>query len=185
MNAREPKDYRLFHYTRQLVHLEDMLENGFWPRYCEEDFEWLVDKPSKIAFPMVCFCDIPIDAANMHRTRYGAFAIAFNKAWASMKDINPVWYIQSESSIRNHIRDSLTTTPRFNVKNNLNNPFLKLLAFIKPTIAFQPDRVIESVGGRGPVTEVFAADEEMEWRYTPTALSDQWISHTSSGFVSE
>lgn len=74
------KSNSLFHFTHKEEYLLDILENGFWPRYCFEDIEWLIPKDlknelekqeegpilefikylikrniSSIAYPMSCF----------------------------------------------------------------------------------------------------------------------------------
>ena len=38
------KSNSLFHFTPKEEYLLDILENGFWPRYCSEDIEWLIPK---------------------------------------------------------------------------------------------------------------------------------------------
>jgi hypothetical protein len=65
----EPKDYRLFHYTPQLECLQDMLAKGIWPRYCVEEFEWLLEHRIYLTFPMACFCDIPLHASTADDNR--------------------------------------------------------------------------------------------------------------------
>lgn len=181
LTTREPKDHRLFHYTRSLGYLEDMLQNGIWPRYCEEDFEWLFHRRVTLAFPMACFCDIPLDAAITHRGRYGNYAIGFNKSRIGDLDINPVWYVHEESGIAKHLSTSLISNSRFNLSSIENHPLRATLAFLKPTIAFQKDRSVTYTD----TVEIFAADEEMEWRHTPAALSNTWLASTRRGFVSE
>ncbi|HWB03324.1 MAG TPA: abortive infection system antitoxin AbiGi family protein [Verrucomicrobiales bacterium] len=96
----EPKDHRLFHYTSRIEYLRDMLTNGLWPRYCVEEFQWLLGDFTCMAFPVICFCDIPLPAASAHRDRYGSYALAIPKDGASDYDINPVWYIQEGAECR-------------------------------------------------------------------------------------
>ncbi len=177
MTEKTPKDYRLFHYTPKFEFLLDMLGNGLWPRYCEESFEWLVEKPAWLAVPMACFCDIPVEAAANHRNTYGSYAISINKAWAGSLDINPVWYVHDESTIAEHIRRSIVTHPRFSVANNDRNQMFRTLAYIKPTIGAQPSRT--SKGS----TSILSFEEEMEWRHTPKQLSEEWRSASHSGFT--
>lgn len=177
-DERDPKEHRLFHYTPALEYLEDMLLNGLWPRYCEEDFEWLIGEPVTLAFPMLCFCDIPLGAAFTHRGRYGNYAIGFSKNLADELDINPIWYVQPGSSIYNHLKNNLKTNPRFDLNALRDHPLRAALAFIKPTTASQNDR-----SARAGTIEVFPADEEMEWRHTPIALVYDWLQSADRGFV--
>lgn len=178
---REPKDHRLFHYTRKLEHLEDMIRNGLWPRYCEEDFEWLLGKPVTLAFPMVCFCDIPPDAAKTHRNRYGGYALGISKECAGMLDINPLWYVHRESTIGMCLAGSLAMKDRFELAKLDGNLVRDLLPFLKPTNGTQIDRLSVHPG----VFESFAFEEEMEWRHTPPALAKRWFQSDRRGFVNE
>lgn len=179
MTERMPKDHRLFHYTPKLEYLLDMLSVGIWPRYCEEDFGWLVGKPACLAIPMACFCDIPVEAAGNHRSTYGSYALSINKAWAGNLDINPVWYVHDESSIATHLRESVVTRPRFSVANNVGNAMFRTLAYVKPTIGAQPSRSVNDS------TNILPFEEEMEWRYSPRELSADWRSANSRGFVTD
>jgi hypothetical protein len=121
------------------------------------------------AFPVVCFCDIPIPAASGHRARYGRYVLAMSKMWSLGRDINPVWYIQAGSSVYFHfsqvvqhpVRATLSTIP---------SPVKPLLPFLKLTVGSQPDR-----GGMHPgQEEVLPFEEELEWRHTPQCLTGTW-----------
>ncbi len=179
--SREPKEHRLFHYTRKPEHLEDMIQNGLWPRYCEEDFEWLIGQRQTLAFPLVCFCDIPLDAARAHRVRYGDYALGFSKDLINKLDINPIWYVHEDSSIGKRLAARLAMEPRFDLAK-LDGFFVRdLLPFVKSTNGTQLDRAAIREG----TFEAFAFEEEMEWRHTPAALVNQWFQSGESGFVTE
>lgn len=180
-DPREPKEHRLFHYTRKPEHLEDMIRNGLWPRYCEEDFAWLVGQPTTLAFPMICFCDIPLDAAEAHRIRYGDYALGFSKTLVEKLDINPLWYVHEESRIGKRLAACLAMSTRFDLARLEGNLARDLLPFIKPTNGTQLDRAAVREG----IFEAFPFEEEMEWRHTPAALVNQWFQNAESGFVTE
>jgi len=36
----KPRSSTLFHFTKNEEILFDIMENGFWPRYCLEDIQW-------------------------------------------------------------------------------------------------------------------------------------------------
>lgn len=165
----EPKEHRLFHYTAKIEHLRDMLTNGLWPRYCVEEFEWLLGTPTYMAFPVVCFCDIPIPAASCHRERYGKYAIVIPKDSASNHDINPVWYIQERSSVENHLATLLKHQVRVTL-DTIPAEIKPLLPFLKSTIGAQPDRQATHPG----TSEVLAFEEELEWRHSPASLMSTW-----------
>jgi hypothetical protein len=175
-----PKDHRLFHYTSSLDYLLEILRRGFWPRYCVEDFTWMLGHNAYMAFPVVCFCDIPLLAADAHKTRYGRYALAMSKMWAIGRDINPVWYIQATSSVYSHLGHAVQHPVR--VTLNTIPPLVKpLLPFLKLTVGDQPDR-----GGVYPgQNEVLAFEEELEWRHTPQGLMDTWKIGCDREIVSE
>ncbi len=164
-----PKEHRIFHYTTSVDYLRDILTDGFWPRFCVEEFDWLLGPSTYIAFPMVCFCDIPIPAATCHRARYGYYAVAMSKIWA-INDLNPVWYIHVGSSIRGHLEDLLSQTPPATL-NGIPASIKPLLPFLKKTVGSQRDR--------GPIPhpgelEIVSFEDELEWRHTPPSLANNW-----------
>jgi hypothetical protein len=165
----EPKDHRLFHYKECLEHFRDALTNGLWPRYCVEEFDWLLGHFTCMAFPVVCFCDIPIPAASSHRERYGHYALAIHKESAGGYDINPVWYIQEDSSVEEHLATILEHPGR--VTLDTIPPAIKpLLPFLKSTIGAQPDR--QAI--RSGTLEILPFEEELEWRHSPSSLAHTW-----------
>lgn len=165
----DPKEHRLFHYTAKIEHLRDMLINGLWPRFCVEEFEWLLGNFTCMAFPVVCFCDIPIPAALAHRERYGHYAVAIHKDLAGDDDINPVWYIQQRSSIERHLQDQLRHPVRVTL-DTIPSQLKPILPFLKSTIGAQPDR---QAAGSGAI-EMLQFEEELEWRHSPLGLINKW-----------
>jgi hypothetical protein len=165
-----PRDYRLFHYTSCVKHVRDILLHGFWPRYCAEDFTWLIGRPAFIAFPVVCFCDIPIPSASQHRYRYGRYALAMDKLWSVPRDINPVWYINAASSIYFHF-DQITRGAAHVTLASIPELIRPLLPFLKLTVGDQPAKQHTRHAGS---LELVAFEEELEWRHTPRDLRDTW-----------
>lgn len=85
----------IFHFTKSIDYLKGILKEGLWPRYCVEHVEWfggLGNGVNYIAYPMVCFCDLPISKINDHVEFYGYFGIGFTKEWAIKSGLNPVMY---------------------------------------------------------------------------------------------
>lgn len=165
----EPKEPRLFHYIPEFRYLQEALSKGRWPRYCVEEFDWLLGPSVCMAFPVVCFCDIPIPAAASHRQRYGDYAIAIPKDLASSYDINPVWYIQEGSSVEKHLA-SLLHHPIRATLDTFPKQIKPLLPFLKSTIGAQPDRQTAQPG----TLDVLPFEEELEWRHSPSDLIDTW-----------
>ena len=162
----EPRGQQLYYYTSQLEFLISALKDGFWPRYCEEDLSSLLAEHMGegfwIAFPMVCFTDMPPRTAHDHRERYGDYAIAVNKDAASEYDLVPVIYLFQDSSVARHIAEILRPgRGRVQLDPKHNNPMRPIIPFIKMTPGTQTDRA----PGRGHAWEGLAFEEEMEWRY--------------------
>ena len=129
----------------------------------------MLDRQAFIAFPVVCFCDIPMPAASDHRGRYGPYALAMSKTWSIGHDINPVWYIHIGSSIYFHFRQVAQHPVRATL-STVPSSVKPLLPFLKQTVGAQPDR-----SGMHPgQCEVLPFEEELEWRHTPRCLTDSW-----------
>ncbi|ELG4788095.1 hypothetical protein RAL05_004263 [Vibrio vulnificus] len=101
-----PKSHTLFHFTDKIETLKLILMNGFWPRFCLEDVSWLKYPDFDfIAYPMVCFCDIPLSRVNEHVSFYGEYGLGLTKDWAVRNGITPVQYISNKSNIPKAYRD--------------------------------------------------------------------------------
>ena len=77
--------------------MKDILKSGFWPRYCLEDVSWYGDNEAQSAYPIVCFCDIPLSRVDEHVDFYGDFGIGVTKEWAKCNRLSPVIYINEGS----------------------------------------------------------------------------------------
>lgn len=184
------KSNTLFHFTPKEEYLFDILESGFWPRYCLEDIKWLVSKEiqheltysdgnilsdlikniikgniSSLAYPMVCFCDIPLAQITSHTDFYGKFGIGMSKDWGIKNGLNPIFYISDESMIPDAIRKSIFDflmifIPKLIITENITMPApVKLLQFIKPLKGIMKNKMGQMVEKN--------FDEECEWRYIP------------------
>lgn len=186
------KSNSLFHFTPKEEYLLDILENGFWPRYCSEDIEWLIPKDfknklekqeednslktlikeliksniSSIAYPMSCFCDIPLSKITAHTDFYGGFGLGMTKEWGIRKRLNPIFYLSDNSIIPNLIQSFLLKTAPIDFWKSIQsektnqNTIVQLMKFLKPL------RGKMKVNGK-EVTKNF--DEECEWRYAPAS----------------
>ena len=98
----------LFTFTTEFKWLISMLKNKMIsPRYCSEDIEYLkIDGIKKIAYPMRCFCDINLQKLDYNMSWYGNYGIAFEKSWGMQNDIQPVHYLNENSTLRKDISDT-------------------------------------------------------------------------------
>lgn len=189
------KSNSLFHFTPKEEYLLDILENGFWPRYCSEDIEWLIPKDlknelekqeeenlfisfikalikdniSSIAYPMSCFCDIPLSKITAHTDFYGGFGLGMTKEWGIRKGLNPIFYLSDNSIIPNLIQSFLLKTVPIDFWKSIQsektnqNTIIQLMKFLKPLSGKMKVNGTE-------VTKNF--DEECEWRYVPASYEN-------------
>lgn len=189
------KSNSLFHFTPKEEYLLDILENGFWPRYCSEDIEWLIPKDlknelekqeeenlfisfikalikdniSSIAYPMSCFCDIPLSKITAHTDFYGGFGLGMTKEWGIRKGLNPIFYLSDNSIIPNLIQSFLLKTVPIDFWKSIQsektnqNTIIQLMKFLKPLNGKMKVNGTE-------VTKNF--DEECEWRYVPASYEN-------------
>ena len=129
----KPKSHTLFHFTKNIEFLKDILKNGFWPRYCQEDVKWYSGNEIQCAYPIVCFCDIPLSRVDEHVNFYGDFGIGVTKDWAKANGLSPVIYLNEGTSqhlaLKNLFTKNLTGKPFYqNAGDDINN----ILSHIKP-----------------------------------------------------
>lgn len=152
----------LFRFTTKLEYIKSILENkAFMPRYNEESIEYLkLNQLEKIAFPMVCFCDISISKIRNHCEDYGKYGIGMSKKWGINKNIQPIHYINENSEL---IKDFSYLFNKLKEDENSDfdeyrNYLLSYLFFIKPL-----QGEMRKLGG---YTKKNFHDEN-EWRYVP------------------
>jgi hypothetical protein len=154
----QPKSQTMFHFTKDLKFLKDILLNGFWPRYCLEDMEWWNKKESYTAYPIVCFCDIPLSRIEEHVNFYGRFGIGVKRDWAISNGLSPILYLndnsQVYSSFRNFFTHSMKNTKLYSNSVNDHNLFM---SHIKPIEGWMDSN------GKKVKKEFY---QENEWRAT-------------------
>lgn len=134
-----------------------ILRNGFWARYCLEDFEWYNQSISKIAYPMVCFCDIPLTRAHFHMEFYGQFGLGMSREWAYRNGLNPIIYLAKRSPLRKNFL--FLASKRQHDQAELDN-FFDILSMIKPT-----QGKMQKKNSSIEVLKDFT--QESEWRFIP------------------
>lgn len=87
----------LFHYTKSIDILFNILTDGLIPNYCYEDLSYEQNPNRGIGIPMVSFCDIPLSKTSLFIERYGKYAIGLTKKWVDNKRINPILYAKDEN----------------------------------------------------------------------------------------
>ena len=150
-----------FHFTSS-EHLIGILENNFYPRYCAE-FSCHSDKV-EMAYPMVCFCDIPLSQISNHISHYGHYGIGLSREWVIKNRLNPIIYLQDESVLSKKIDgilmsnwETATAVPIAQVINDRDN-LIYLAMHTKP---------YEGTQRRDGSTKSIRFYDEREWRFIP------------------
>jgi len=160
-----PRSNSLFHFTKSLNKLSEILKYGFWPRYCLEDIQWAGLSEEYAAFPMVCFCDIPISRISEHVDFYGSFGIGLSKEWGIKNNLNPIMYVTGRNPVHAAL-ESLTAMVRALSDESSKQKGLRSLRYILAHTKPMSGRMIVS---DALVTKDFY--QESEWRFVPSDYS--------------
>lgn len=157
----KPKSNSIFHFTKNLEVLKAILKSGFWPRYCLEDMLLLTENLHDfVAFPMVCFCDIPLSRIDEHIGFYGKFGIGMTRKWAEQNGLNPILYASGSNNL---------TKELLALNGHINKLEKRLQQDAKITTRYiyghvKPTTGMMVVAGT-PVSKDFY--QECEWRFIP------------------
>lgn len=156
----KPKSNNLFHFTKNIDFLTNILSQGLYPRYCLEDTSWF-GLDFHIAYPMVCFCDIPLSRINEHTEFYGSYGIGLSKEWGLKNNLNPVIYCSEKSNVADvaeflFIKNTEDETEE--QKELRESKFWKLTKLIKPLNGKM------FIKGNMVDKDFY---QESEWRFTP------------------
>ncbi len=153
----------LFHFT-SYANLIGILTNEFWPRYSVEEHYNKEGSPHKIAFPMVCFCDLPLAHISEHISTYGQYGLGMTKKWAIANRLNPVLYIENSSYLAEKLDHILTD----NWENVNAMPINSMLSARDSAIAlFMHTKPYEGYQERNGTRKMKRFYDEHEWRYVP------------------
>ena len=160
----------IIHYTKNLDNLLQILKNGFSLKYCKEDFFWK-EKRLRYAYPMICFCDIPLSEVKKHLDSYGHYGIGLKKDWAVKKGLNPVLYLEKQSSLSESLMQQIMRLHE-DKKKSLKNPDTtridevwrqELITLCSHVKNYDGDLIIDGVE-----INDYRFYDEREWRYVPT-----------------
>ncbi len=152
----------IIHYTNTFDKLEHILKEGFGIKYCAEELKIEGEKGSLAAHPMISFCDIPLSQSYRHFDAYGKYGLGLTKVWANKMGINPVLYMELNSSISKTL-GRLLVERRNRSKSNLTklqrNDILKIKCFTKNYSGHLKREKIDNINYR--------FYDEREWRMVP------------------
>ncbi|HNX53862.1 MAG TPA: abortive infection system antitoxin AbiGi family protein [Pontiellaceae bacterium] len=155
----KPKSDNLFHFTKTLDVLKSILKNGVYPKYCLEDFEWADMDIRSIAYPMCCFCDIPLSRIEEHTDFYGNYGIGLSKDWALRNKLEPVIYATQNGSVQKLTKYLFGAGEKNeNPSKELSDVFYRCVSMVKPITG-------KIVIKRSILEKDFY--QENEWRFVP------------------
>lgn len=163
----------LFHFTSKIENVIGILKHGFRPHYCLENLNFIfgesADKSERLicAYPMVCFCDIPLSHAKSHMGRYGYYGIGLSKDWGIERNVSPVLYAHKGSKIIEIIAETLKNvnnafeeeTIDKDFKNDFFSASREIFSMIKPYKG--------KLWRNGDYTKTIRFYDEREWRFVP------------------
>jgi len=167
----------LFHFTNSLGHLVNILTNEFSPRYCPEYTLGEENgsagrgkaKGPQFAFPMVCFCDLPLSLIKSHLAHYGMYGIGMHKHWGIMRGITPVLYIHTKSLLLGALKSWANGEP---AERESSIPFRINRRYDDVMNVMRYVRLYEGLEWRnGSCNEGVKFYDEREWRYSPVGIS--------------
>jgi len=156
----------LFHFTGKKTNLSGILKDGcFIPRFCLEDFRFLNTNNDlycdEFAFPMVCFCDLPLSKIGDHIKFYGGYGIGLKKSWGIRKGITPITYLTEKSYLTKHLK---TNIKKLMMGEKRKDFPAELIKYTKP---------VEGKTLRKGNYEKKNFYDEREWRYIPELIDDR------------
>lgn len=151
----------LIHLTEQKEALIGILTDNFKVKYCLEK----VETPAgdlEIAVPMVSFCDIPMSQIKDHIAKYGSYGIGLKQSWGQAKGLNPVLYIDTNSSIGRNYYSAAAKVAKGKNSDNITEHDAQLLDVLRYMKNYEAP-----LTRRGQTNSKYRFADEKEWRYVP------------------
>ena len=85
----------LWHQTRKEAFFEILKSKKLCVSYSQEE----IMPKLRLAFPMICLCDLPLSEFASNNWTYGEYAIGFKRDWAIRNGFNPVCYYHHQPNL--------------------------------------------------------------------------------------
>ena len=149
----------LFRFFKEPDYLFGSIEKkAMIPRYYGENIDYLNIGFHRIAYPMICFCDITVHKLGEHMDLYGKYGIAFSKTWGIQKGIQPLQYVNRNSILCHDFSEAFKTSIMEGKEDSATNFLLTQMYYMKP---------IEGTMPRDGKNIKKNFTDECEWRYVP------------------
>lgn len=162
----------LFHFTKSISNLSNILTHTFSPKYCLEHISLIPEDNLDLAIPMVCFCDIPLSQIKDHVDTYGEYAIGLSKEWAMSNGISPILYLYNNSfthQILDKLFNAAFSLDKLEYSNSKNVNDSSILSFF--SLVFHTKPYIGKMWRDGKLKGNTTFYNEREWRFVPN-ISD-------------
>lgn len=180
----------LFHFTTKIEHLESILLNYFMPFYCLEKLDYLnlIDSKTndsfEMAFPLICFCDIPTPLQKTHKSKFGDYGIGLDKSWGIENRLTPVLYTHKYSMPSINLKYFAELYERLSDNKileqelqGLNNHISYLLMNYKSYEGFAYIKELQNFDSK--ITRFY---DEREWRFLPIECNELKLNLTRDEF---
>lgn len=173
IQCRESDDC-LFHFTRRYESLISIMTEKFKPFFCIEDVSQLYGNQLNLtmAYPMTCFCDIPIERHANHKKVYGNYGIAMTKEWGIDNHLSPVNYIHPDCTISSALK-VMNGHVKYLPVNDITQVFKNCLNILLMTSKPYEGKVFDK-DKRLWSSEVHRFYDEKEWRHLPLVDKSNW-----------
>ena len=158
-----------FHFTRTLENLTGILSKTFEPSYCLEKTEYLTKNELnniEMAYPMVCFCDIPLSKIKKHIGVYGNYGIGLKKKWGYQKNLSPVIYTRKNARTSKNYEQLIYWSRHILILNSLGTQeYENLKSMVSDFLMFTKPYFGEMFRNGKIIKRRFY--DEREWRWIP------------------
>lgn len=130
-------DNQIIHFTNSFDNILSIIKNSNLKiNYCKEEFYFEDKIASKNAHPMVCFSEQNIKNLSEKQITYGNYGISFLTNWITKNDIQPVIYIDKNSTIAKSVYKLLLERKKMVKGNPLRLPIMTLKGYLKNTFGY-------------------------------------------------
>jgi hypothetical protein len=169
----------LIHLTKHKDALIGILTDNFRVKYCVEKLSTPVGILS-YAVPMVSFCDIPLSEIKAHIQKYGSYGIGLTKRWGQSANLNPVFYVDKNSSIGKNYHEAFIELfknkgLKVNAIEGINSNLLDVFRYMKN---YESDLERDD-----DIIRDYRFADEKEWRFVPTREQINYMVIRASAYL--